>query len=129
MIDLSTCKVGDRVRTNREGWGVITEISNNSIWPITANFSGQTRTFTKDGMWGRCDREETDVIEVLHVLITTSTVASARHTKPPLGIMPHKLWVEFRCTELIDTLNRHRTTPQTINTEWLDELKKLIGEL
>ena len=166
MIDLRTCKVGDRVRTKRDGWGVITDTNYQPVWQIAVEHdNGQFRTFDTYGVFATSPNLDLDIVEVaknfntvdvasLHIGDTlfydghTARVTgittwadgtfnvsyevdsvTGKFTKPPLGIMPHKLWVESRCTELIDTLHRHRTTPQTINTEWLDELKKLVGEL
>jgi hypothetical protein len=50
--------------------------------------------------------------------------------KPPLGIMPEKLWKEQRIAELIDCLCRYKEkiyAPSIKN--WIDELNRLVKEV
>jgi hypothetical protein len=48
---------------------------------------------------------------------------------PPLGIMPHKFWVEKRVTDIIEAAARFRDAGVPVPQEWLDEYGKLIEEL
>ena len=48
--------------------------------------------------------------------------------KPPLGIMPERLWKECRAWDLIECLARNRQQ-QSIPGEWFDELRRLLDEL
>ena len=48
--------------------------------------------------------------------------------KPPLGIIPERLWKECRAWDLIECLARHRQQ-QSIPGEWFDELRRLLDEL
>ena len=48
--------------------------------------------------------------------------------KPPLGIIPERLWKECRAWDLIECLARHREQ-QSIPGEWFDELRRLLDEL
>lgn len=48
--------------------------------------------------------------------------------KPPLGIMPERLWKECRAWDLIACLARHKEQP-SVPSEWWDELWRLLDEL
>jgi len=47
--------------------------------------------------------------------------------KPPLGIIPERLWKEGRVWDLVECLARHRNQ-QSIPSEWFDELRRLLGD-
>jgi len=52
---------------------------------------------------------------------------SAKETKPPLGIMPKKLWIEKRIADLKDTAIRYiQTSESNINGTYI---KKLVDEI
>ena len=44
--------------------------------------------------------------------------------KPPLGIMPKKLWIEFRRNEIIEAIIRYSEALKEIPQEWVDELNE-----
>lgn len=48
--------------------------------------------------------------------------------KPPLGIIPERVWKEMRMWDLIRCLVRNQDQP-AIKGEWLDELRRLLNEL
>jgi hypothetical protein len=49
--------------------------------------------------------------------------------KPPLGIMPRKLWVEKRIREINEAMTRYFATDEPVPDEWLVELRDhLNGE-
>ena len=48
--------------------------------------------------------------------------------KPPLGLMPHKFWVEERITNILQAVNRYIEDDREIPTEWIEEYNKLIQE-
>ena len=54
----------------------------------------------------------------------------SKATKPPLGVMPRKLWLEHRAQELSRAIHEHvmarRYDPLA---EWLDELGPVFHEL
>ena len=55
--------------------------------------------------------------------------------KPPLGVMPEKLWKECRVWDLIGGLSRARDArsygPESLEKHgvWLDELRRLLNEV
>lgn len=49
--------------------------------------------------------------------------------KPPLGIIPHKLWVEKRVIDIIHAASRFKSAGLPIPQEWQDEYLELIKEL
>jgi len=53
---------------------------------------------------------------------------SVLSVKPPLGIMPERIWKEHRAWELMKCIVRHESQP-TIPGEWWDELRRLLTEL
>ena len=52
-----------------------------------------------------------------------------RYNKPPLGIEPHKIWIEQRITNLIDAMNRYIQDSRKVPIEWMEEYNKLIHEI
>lgn len=47
--------------------------------------------------------------------------------KPPLGIMPHKIWVELRVQDLLEAMKRYSESNMVIPREWIEELQQLIN--
>jgi hypothetical protein len=45
--------------------------------------------------------------------------------KPPLGLMPHKMWIEHRIGGIVDAMARYRAVNKAIPQEWEDELVML----
>ena len=46
--------------------------------------------------------------------------------KPPLGIMPRKLWDEKRMVDLVDASRRYKKAGMDIPTEWQEEYAELV---
>ena len=46
--------------------------------------------------------------------------------KPPLGIMPHDIWIEKRIQDLLEAMRRYSEANMVIPIEWIDELDQLI---
>lgn len=49
--------------------------------------------------------------------------------KPPLGIEPHKFWVETRINDIINAMDRYIQSDCTIPIEWVNEYNTLTKEL
>lgn len=49
--------------------------------------------------------------------------------KPPLGIMPRKLWIEIRLKELSEAMYRYISVGSPIPEEWAQEYNQLLSEL
>lgn len=47
-------------------------------------------------------------------------------TKPPLGVMPYRLWLELHRDELIAAIDRYNKVQQKVPDEWYRELVKTI---
>lgn len=51
--------------------------------------------------------------------------------KPPIGVMPRKLWEEKvaneRIADLLSAMERFSRTSRTTPEEWIDELRCLTG--
>jgi hypothetical protein len=66
--------------------------------------------------------------------IPVEIAADAEH-KPPLGIMPEKLWKECRVWDLIGCLSRahdersYAPEPMEKYGAWLDELRRLLHDI
>ena len=52
-----------------------------------------------------------------------------QHKKPPLGVMPRRIWVEKRCDELIRAIHEYKTEGLSVNFEWLVELSEHLNWL
>lgn len=52
----------------------------------------------------------------------------ASNNEPPLGIIPHNIWVEKRIEELSSAINRYIAANMKISIKWIEEYNKLIGE-
>lgn len=52
-----------------------------------------------------------------------------QHKKPPLGVIPRRIWVEKRCDELIRAIHEYKTEGLPINFEWVQELYEHLGWL
>lgn len=44
---------------------------------------------------------------------------------PPLGIVPARLWLESRCTDILAAINRYRDAHYAVPPEWLYELAEI----
>lgn len=49
--------------------------------------------------------------------------------KPPLGILPERLWLETRAWDLIEVLARHRWAGCAYKHKWMSELRVRLVEL
>jgi hypothetical protein len=54
---------------------------------------------------------------------------SKEYPVPPLGIMPHKFWVERRVIDIVAAATRYRDAGFPIPKEWQEEYNDLIKEL
>ena len=57
---------------------------------------------------------------------------TAATPKPPLGVMPKKLWLEGRVKDLCDAIGRaadHGTLDRPHVVDWLNELRDRIAEV
>lgn len=64
----------------------------------------------------------------------TNTYEDPRYAKnavkPPLGIIPEKLWKEQRATELAECIGRYKDNLGNPKVrDWIEELDKLLGEI
>ncbi|MDO4802745.1 MAG: hypothetical protein Q4A15_11325 [Prevotellaceae bacterium] len=48
--------------------------------------------------------------------------------KPPLGLMPHYIWVDKRIAEILAAFERYSNAGKAVPVEWIEELRKLIDE-
>lgn len=69
----------------------------------------------------------TGIIEEEKISGTKTEIFNAK-VKPPLGIMPEKIWKEERIWELIACLNRNKGVVSTNITKWADELGRLLTD-
>jgi hypothetical protein len=46
--------------------------------------------------------------------------------KPPLGIMPRKIWDDRRYFDLVDAINRYVEAKIDPPQEWLDEFSEIL---
>ena len=49
--------------------------------------------------------------------------------KPPLGIIPEKLWKEQRLEDINNAIKRYIDANVTIQRQWIEERNKLLLEL
>lgn len=49
--------------------------------------------------------------------------------KPPLGLAPHKYWVQERLTNINNAIARYMETNTPIPAEWIEEYNKLIEDI
>lgn len=56
-----------------------------------------------------------------------------RTNKPPLGLLPRKLYTEFtntkRFNEVCGAISRYYNAGRKINIEWIEEYNDLVGEI
>lgn len=45
-----------------------------------------------------------------------------RRAAPPIGIMPTKLWLEHRCDDILEAMERYRRFKYIIPADWAEEL-------
>lgn len=48
--------------------------------------------------------------------------------KPPIGIVPHFIWVDKRILEILEAFERYSNAGKAVPVEWVTELRKLIDE-
>ena len=58
-----------------------------------------------------------------------STCEERFRKKPPLGIEPHKVWIENRITDIWKAIERYISTNTKIPIEWIEEYNKLVDHL
>jgi hypothetical protein len=51
-------------------------------------------------------------------------IGSAKHTKPPLGLVPRFIRDEERVREIIEAIDRYNEAGKPVPQEWLDELNE-----
>ncbi|GED35004.1 hypothetical protein P9G84_31905 [Brevibacillus centrosporus] len=49
--------------------------------------------------------------------------------KPPLGLMPRKIWEEKRLDEVVSAIARYLNVNRTIPREWVEEYNELTERL
>jgi len=54
---------------------------------------------------------------------------SSRQAKPPLGLMPRKVWMEERLGEVCDAIDRYQKAGVAVPMEWYRELVSLSVNL
>lgn len=47
--------------------------------------------------------------------------------KKPLGIIPHRIWVDQRLQDILDAMERYTEAGEVIPYEWLLEYRKLMS--
>lgn len=53
-------------------------------------------------------------------------VGTAKHTKPPLGLIPRFIRDEARVKEILEAIGRYNENGKPVPIEWLDELNEKI---
>lgn len=56
----------------------------------------------------------------------TKYIGSAKHTKPPLGLVPRFIRDESRVSEILEAIGRYNEAGKPVPVEWLDELNEKI---
>lgn len=54
----------------------------------------------------------------------TEFIGTAKHTKPPLGLVPRFIRDEERVQEIIEAVDRYNEAGKPVPQEWLDELNE-----
>lgn len=49
--------------------------------------------------------------------------------KPPIGIIPKKIWIEQRINEIRRAVNEYINAGMRVNVEWIEEYNQLLKEL
>lgn len=49
--------------------------------------------------------------------------------RPPLGLMPRKIWLQLRVRELLSAMDRYSEEMYRIPVEWIEELSQLSHEM
>lgn len=52
-----------------------------------------------------------------------------RPVKPPLGVIPKKIWKEQRLRELRDAVGRYLEANQIVPIEWIEEYNQLLDDI
>ena len=53
-------------------------------------------------------------------------IGTAKHTKPPLGLVPRFIHDEARVKEIIEAIGRYNEVGKPVPVEWLNELNEKI---
>ena len=56
----------------------------------------------------------------------TKFIGTAKHTKPPLGLVPRFIRDEERVSEILEAIARYNEVGKPVPQEWLDELNEKI---
>jgi len=94
------------------------------------NNSSYNPEYSKFGRCLMCDTIK-DVNEDRHCEECNNRIKEMqriRNNKPPLGLQPHKYWVEERITNILQAVNRYIEDDREIPTEWIEEYNQLIKE-
>ncbi|MCO7175543.1 hypothetical protein ACFP7A_00880 [Sporolactobacillus kofuensis] len=49
--------------------------------------------------------------------------------KPPLGVTPRSIWLQYRLTDLIEAIDRYDAAGLDPNKEWIEERNQLFFDL
>jgi hypothetical protein len=49
--------------------------------------------------------------------------------QPPLGLMPHKIWLEARMWDIYGAMGRYMENRKPIPVEWIKEFNQIRDEL
>lgn len=62
------------------------------------------------------------------VQVLIHDISEEDYNKPPLGIMPHHIWIDKRIKELRTATAKYIMDGTKIPIEWIEEYNDLIGE-
>ena len=70
-------------------------------------------------------------VDMFHVCTDCATdlktfIGTAKHTKPPLGLVPRFIRDEARVSEILEAIARYNEVGKPVPVEWLDELNEKI---
>lgn len=52
-----------------------------------------------------------------------------KYEKPPVGLMPRKIWLETRFKEILDAIKRYSDVNKQVPMEWLNELTEINKQI
>lgn len=67
-------------------------------------------------------------VELYNIALSEIKNENFNNKKPPIGLMPHKFWVEERIQNILDAIDRYIQADMKIPIEWIEEYNKLKGE-
>lgn len=50
-----------------------------------------------------------------------------QNSEPPLGLLPRRLWIEQRVTDILQAIDRFSKDTKPVPIEWINELKELTS--